>query len=44
MNTRPKIVLAHGAWAGGSSWSGVIEPLQADGYHVTPVPADHAGR
>jgi pimeloyl-ACP methyl ester carboxylesterase len=35
MNTRPKIVLVHGAWADGSSWSGVIERLQADGYHVT---------
>jgi len=29
------IVLVHGAWADGSSWSGVIERLQADGYHVT---------
>jgi pimeloyl-ACP methyl ester carboxylesterase len=28
-------VLVHGAWADGSSWSGVIERLQADGYHVT---------
>jgi pimeloyl-ACP methyl ester carboxylesterase len=35
MNTRPDIVLVHGAWAEGSSWSGVIERLQADGYHVT---------
>jgi pimeloyl-ACP methyl ester carboxylesterase len=35
MNTRPDIVLVHGAWADGSSWSGVIERLQADGYHVT---------
>src|SRR5580700_10888410 len=35
MNTRPNIVLVHGAWADGSSWSGVIERLQADGYHVT---------
>jgi pimeloyl-ACP methyl ester carboxylesterase len=35
MNTRPNIVLIHGAWADGSSWSGVIERLQADGYHVT---------
>ena len=34
MNTRPNIVLVHGAWADGSSWSGVIERLQADGYHV----------
>ena len=28
------IVLVHGAWADGSSWSAVIERLQADGYHV----------
>jgi pimeloyl-ACP methyl ester carboxylesterase len=34
MTTRPNIVLVHGAWADGSSWSGVIERLQADGYHV----------
>ena len=32
---RPNIVLVHGAWADGSSWSSVIERLQADGYHVT---------
>ena len=31
----PNIVLVHGAWADGSSWSAVIERLQADGYHVT---------
>ena len=35
MNTRPNIVLVHGAWADGSSWSAVIERLQATGYHVT---------
>jgi pimeloyl-ACP methyl ester carboxylesterase len=35
MNSRPNIVLVHGAWADGSSWSGVIERLQADGYHVS---------
>src|SRR5579862_1075728 len=29
------IVLIHGAWAEGSCWSGVVERLQADGYHVT---------
>src|SRR5215470_14101102 len=29
------IVLVHGAWADGSSWSSVIEPLQAAGYNVT---------
>ncbi|MGD0376790.1 MAG: alpha/beta hydrolase [Streptosporangiaceae bacterium] len=35
MNASPNIVLVHGAWADGSSWSAVIERLQADGYHVT---------
>jgi len=35
MNAQPNIVLVHGAWAEGSCWSGVIERLQADGYHVT---------
>jgi pimeloyl-ACP methyl ester carboxylesterase len=35
MNVRANIVLVHGAWADGSSWSGVIERLQAAGYHVT---------
>ena len=35
MNTQANIVLVHGAWADGSSWSGVIERLQADGYQVT---------
>jgi pimeloyl-ACP methyl ester carboxylesterase len=35
MNVRPNIVLVHGAWADGSSWSAVIERLQAGGYHVT---------
>ena len=28
------IVLVHGAWADGSSWSGVIPLLEKDGYHV----------
>jgi pimeloyl-ACP methyl ester carboxylesterase len=31
----PNIVLVHGAWADGSSWSAVVERLQADGYSVT---------
>src|ERR671927_1505068 len=35
MTTLPNIVLVHGAWADGSSWSAVIERLQADGYTVT---------
>jgi pimeloyl-ACP methyl ester carboxylesterase len=33
----PNIVLVHGAWADGSSFSTVIERLQADGYHVTAI-------
>ena len=35
MNALPNIVLVHGAWADGSSWSAVIERLQARGYNVT---------
>ena len=35
MPTPSNIVLVHGAWADGSSWAGVIERLQARGYHVT---------
>src|SRR5919198_2715659 len=35
MTALPNIVLVHGAWADGSSWSAVIEHLQADGYSVT---------
>jgi pimeloyl-ACP methyl ester carboxylesterase len=35
MNARLNIVLVHGAWADGSSWSAVIQRLQADGYNVT---------
>src|SRR5580704_12073345 len=29
------VVFIHGAWADGSSWSAVIEQLQAEGYNVT---------
>src|SRR5215471_5124074 len=35
MATLPNLVLVHGAWADGSSWSAVVEALQADGYTVT---------
>jgi len=35
MTALPNIVLVHGAWADGSSWSAVIEQLQAEGYSVT---------
>lgn len=34
MPTNPNIVLVHGAWADGSSWSAVIERLQAKGFRV----------
>jgi pimeloyl-ACP methyl ester carboxylesterase len=35
MSVLPNIVLVHGAWADGSSWSGVVEELQASGHTVT---------
>jgi pimeloyl-ACP methyl ester carboxylesterase len=35
MSALPNIILVHGAWADGSSWSAVIEQLQAEGYKVT---------
>ena len=34
MSSLPNIVLVHGAFADGSSWSGVIQRLQAKGYNV----------
>src|SRR5713226_10454471 len=34
MTGRPNIVLVHGAWADGSSWTGVIERLQGAGFSV----------
>lgn len=37
MADQPNIVLVHGAWADGSSWSEVIRRLQAAGLHVTAV-------
>jgi pimeloyl-ACP methyl ester carboxylesterase len=33
--SRTSVVLIHGAWADGSSWSAVIEQLQAEGHKVT---------
>jgi hypothetical protein len=39
MATMPTIVLVHGAWADGSSWSAVVERLQADGYTGAPPQA-----
>ena len=45
MADQPNIVLVHGAWADGSSWSAAIERLQAAGYrrHGSTVPADETG-
>ena len=34
-DNKSNIVLVHGAWADGSSWSAVIEQLQAAGHEVT---------
>ena len=35
MSKKPNVVLVHGAWADGSSWSAVIQELQAEGFTVT---------
>jgi pimeloyl-ACP methyl ester carboxylesterase len=35
MSEKPNVVLVHGAWADGSSWSDVIRLLQASGFTVT---------
>jgi pimeloyl-ACP methyl ester carboxylesterase len=35
MSDKPNVVLVHGAWADGSSWSDVIRLLQASGVTVT---------
>src|ERR1700730_1359918 len=37
-STKPSILLVHGAFADGSSWSKVIPILERDGYDVTAVP------
>jgi pimeloyl-ACP methyl ester carboxylesterase len=34
---KPTVVLVHGAWADGSSWSGEIATLQAAGYDVRAI-------
>src|SRR6476659_7256500 len=38
MSTTPTIVLVHGAWADASSWTGVIQRLQAAGHDVVALP------
>jgi pimeloyl-ACP methyl ester carboxylesterase len=35
---KPTVVLVHGAWADSSSWDGVVERLQHDGYTVDVPP------
>src|SRR5213594_1915518 len=35
---KPSVVLVHGAWADGSSWSGVVARLQGQGYTVYVPP------
>ncbi|QIG39927.1 alpha/beta hydrolase [Microbacterium sp. 4R-513] len=37
-DSKPTIVLVHGAWADASSWNAVITPLQAEGYTVLAPP------
>jgi pimeloyl-ACP methyl ester carboxylesterase len=50
VSDKPTIVLVHGAWTDASSWSAVIELLQAGGYTVAAPPfpgtslADDVGR
>jgi pimeloyl-ACP methyl ester carboxylesterase len=36
--SKPTVVLVHGAWADGSSWSRVVARLQGDGYPVVIAP------
>jgi pimeloyl-ACP methyl ester carboxylesterase len=40
-NDLPNIVLVHGAWADGSSWTNTIRILQADGYNVIAPQMPH---
>src|ERR1700729_4449103 len=37
-NGTPTIIMVHGAWADGSSWKEVIQPLQADGVNAIAAP------
>jgi pimeloyl-ACP methyl ester carboxylesterase len=36
--TKPTILLVHGAWADSSSWNGVVDLLLKDGYTVRALP------
>src|SRR5690348_9507632 len=40
---KPSIVLVHGAWADASSWNGVIERLQREGFTCAAPPNDLRG-
>jgi pimeloyl-ACP methyl ester carboxylesterase len=42
-DSKPTIVLVHGAWADASSWTGVIERLQREGFTVTAPPNNLRG-
>jgi pimeloyl-ACP methyl ester carboxylesterase len=42
-DTKPTIVLVHGAWADASSWTGVIERLQREGFTCTAPPNNLRG-
>ena len=42
MSAKPNVVLVHGAFADASSWSQVIQRLQAAGHAVSAVPLDLA--
>ena len=41
--SKPTIVLVHGAWADASSWNAVIAPLQGQGYTVLAPPNELRG-
>src|SRR5579863_9623866 len=38
MASNASVVLVHGAWADGSSWSKIIQPLAADGIRAVAAP------
>lgn len=42
-DTKPTIVLVHGAWADASSWNAVIPALQAEGFTVLAPPNELRG-
>lgn len=42
-DSKPTLVLVHGAWADASSWNAVIPPLQAEGFTVLAPPNELRG-